>query len=469
MAASTYGSYEFWPGPLDAAGNPPSDCTLFDKIWEITTEDFKMYDREGIISDNLRNWPWDLGAPVVDGDGNRDNYNLSGGDRPELLGDQTLWWIMNDRGNQHEWSEAHAIGLEVHVSAFAFQNPKIGGDISFYRYRLINKNINPLNEAYLSMWVDSELGNASDDYVGSDSLLHLGYTYNADNDDDNGYGIAPPALGYTFLKTPQAPIDGLDNDRDGVIDEPGESVGLSSAIAINKGTTGPPFGDPFGGESMYNYMKGLTFNGETITLGGNFNDFSDIPTRFMYPGDPVTGSFWTEIDPYMGSTIAPNPPSDRRFMVSGGPFTLLSGASTDFVVAIVWAKGKDHLDSVQKLKGIVSNMQDTPERFLTSGYRPELTESSGEFPQQEVLGFSQNFPNPFTGITTFSYSLPKEMDIRLAVYDVLGREVELLVEGTQEAGVYTIDFDGTSLQTGMYFARLELDHLQFTKKMIRLF
>ena len=228
-AASTYGPYEFWPGPLDADGNPPADCSEYDHIWEIRDDDFALFDKEGRFSENMRNWPWQLGAPVIDGDGTLDNYNLEGGDRPELLGNQTLWWIMNDRGNEHLWSETEPIGLEVHATVYAFEHPASGGDITFYRYRVINKNTAPIIDTYAGMWLDPDLGSVVDDYVGSDSLLHLGYTYNGDPFDEGNYEHTPPAIGYTFLLTPEAQIDEIDNDHDGDTDEPGETTGMYAA------------------------------------------------------------------------------------------------------------------------------------------------------------------------------------------------------------------------------------------------
>ena len=44
MASSFYGPYEFWSGPLDENGNPPVDCSIYDKIWEIRADDFAQYD-----------------------------------------------------------------------------------------------------------------------------------------------------------------------------------------------------------------------------------------------------------------------------------------------------------------------------------------------------------------------------------------------------------------------------------------
>ncbi len=101
VAAARYGNWQFWPGPLDDQGRPPTDCAPYDRIYEITRNDLITYAETGIATDNLRHWPWSLGAPVVDGDGIEHNYNLDDGDRPALMGDQMLWWVMNDAGNQH--------------------------------------------------------------------------------------------------------------------------------------------------------------------------------------------------------------------------------------------------------------------------------------------------------------------------------------------------------------------------------
>ena len=58
------------------------------------------------------------------------------------------------------------------------------------------------------------------------------------------------------------------------------------------------------------------------------------------------------------------------------------------------------------------------------------------------------------------------MRVRLAVFDALGREVSLLVNQQQPAGDYTINFEAGNLPAGIYLARIELDHLRFTKQMV---
>lgn len=104
MSASDYGPWEMWPGPLDESGNPPEDCSEYDRIYKVSGYELNEFNRTGIPTRDIAEWPWQLGAPVEDGDGDPDNYDLEAGDRPKIEGDQTLWWVMNDMGNSHDWS-----------------------------------------------------------------------------------------------------------------------------------------------------------------------------------------------------------------------------------------------------------------------------------------------------------------------------------------------------------------------------
>lgn len=58
------------------------------------------------------------------------------------------------------------------------------------------------------------------------------------------------------------------------------------------------------------------------------------------------------------------------------------------------------------------------------------------------------------------------MQVRLAVYGLLGREIVVLVDDSQKAGLYSVDFDGSRLSPGIYYARMEIGQLRFTKKMV---
>lgn len=78
----------------------------------------------------------------------------------------------------------------------------------------------------------------------------------------------------------------------------------------------------------------------------------------------------------------------------------------------------------------------------------------------------QNYPNPFNPTTVISYRLPAGSMITLKVYDVLGNEVETLVEEEKPAGIYKVEFDASGFSSGMYFYTLNAGNFSQTKKMM---
>jgi hypothetical protein len=84
----------------------------------------------------------------------------------------------------------------------------------------------------------------------------------------------------------------------------------------------------------------------------------------------------------------------------------------------------------------------------------------------EKYSLSQNYPNPFNPTTTIRYELPRAGVVRLAVYDVMGREIEMLVNERQAAGSYEATFDGSRFASGVYFYRLTAEGYSETKRML---
>ncbi|MFA6981202.1 MAG: T9SS type A sorting domain-containing protein [Ignavibacteriaceae bacterium] len=81
---------------------------------------------------------------------------------------------------------------------------------------------------------------------------------------------------------------------------------------------------------------------------------------------------------------------------------------------------------------------------------------------------AQNYPNPFNPVTTITYQLPKSGSVTLKIFDILGNEVKTLVNENKEMGRYTVQFDASSLASGMYVYQLRANDYTSTKKMMLL-
>src|SRR5207249_3760761 len=142
---------------------------------------------------------------------------------------------------------------------------------------------------FVSIWMDPDLGGFTDDLVGSDVPLSLGYVYNATNNDAI-YGSAPPAVGVDFFLGP-------------INRATGDTLALASFNKYINGT------DPTSREQTYNLMKGLNSDGTPIV-----NPVTGEVTTYQLSGDPVTGTGWLDTNP-----------ADRRFQLSSGPFRMAPG------------------------------------------------------------------------------------------------------------------------------------------------
>jgi hypothetical protein len=341
-AATRYGPYEFWSGPLDDAGNPPADCGAYDRIYKISKKDLAAYEEGGSASPDLTDWPTGLGAPTVDADGVEINVsnqplaarkdrkiNLAAGERPAFLGDQMLFWVMNDMGNTHNDSGADPMGVEVHGLAFAFDAPGDVGNTTFYKYNIFYKGTVPLTETYMGIFSDPDMGDFADDWVGSAPDQGVGYVWNSDNADGGGegYGTPPPAVGYDFFQGPIVPSPG-DVAHVGTREIPDfKNLSMTAFVFYNNG--GGVTEDPSTAEDYYNYMRARWKDGKPITRGGNGRDFSDEPTSFMFDGDAAACGYWTECNSTgAGDGISPG---DRRFVLATGPFTINPGDQQEIV------------------------------------------------------------------------------------------------------------------------------------------
>lgn len=418
VAAQRYRSRgnDFWTGPLSTTTSEvdPSTCLEYDRhyvttrdevaefvAWynaspEVKAEQFAGY----TIPPSILNWPGNgrnfapynedfFLAPFFDRDGDG-VYDPQAGDYPryelsgdpncgqrivDVYGDKNLWWIFNDKGNIHTESGGDPIGMEIRAQAFGFATNDEVNNMTFYNYELVNRSSFTLEDTYFGFWVDADLGNPQDDYVGCDVQRGLGYCYNGDeNDEDNGgslgYGSQPPAIGVDFFQGPFQDNDGLDNpgpqNNSDVLDYntaingngipyKGLGVGYGDGIPDNERMGMTAFlyhdnnqgirGDPQNAVEYYNYLRSIWRDNTPMYYGGtgHIGDPDADPTveaDFMFPGstdpigwgtDGVPQPNWTEVS-------AGNTPFDRRFVQSSGPFILSPGAVNNITVGVVWSR-----------------------------------------------------------------------------------------------------------------------------------
>ncbi|UKN03564.1 T9SS C-terminal target domain-containing protein [Paracrocinitomix mangrovi] len=308
--------------------------------------------------------------------------------RVTLYGDETHWWVFNDRGNIHTETGGASIGMEIRAQAFSFATDDAINDMTFYNYELINRGSYRLTNTYFGQWVDTDIGDYSNDYVGCDVSRGLGYAYNGESVDNGNsgqdpYGASPPAIGIDFFEGPYKDNDGIDNPLttniaeaiaqggipyeglgigygDGTVDN--ERLGMSKFVYFTGGA-GAVQGDPDDATDYYQYLKGLWLNNDPFTFGGNGASGS-IPTNYCFPGEsdpynwgtlgvPTGQSNWSEV-------TEGNPPGDRRFLQSAGPFTLEPGAVNNITVGVVYGRNTQETDleaSVRTMKEADSKAQ----------------------------------------------------------------------------------------------------------------
>lgn len=235
---------------------------------------------------------------------------------PDILGDQMLWAVYNDADPDNHTNDAGGstpLGVEIQQTTFGFNRTGALGNTVFLKFKIINNGDNQLDSMFVSLWSDPDLGGFTDDLVGVDTALSLGYVYNSTNADQL-YGTAPPAVGYDFFL---GPINSL-----------GDTLGLASFNKYINGT------DPSSTSETYNYMNGLLPDGSIL-----IDPTTGEPTRFFHPGDPVLHKGWLDSNP-----------ADRRFLLTSGPFSMAPGDTQIVVGAIIVGQGGNRISSIRALR-----------------------------------------------------------------------------------------------------------------------
>lgn len=329
IAVAEY-DYEYLPGWIDNNGVPQGKDDANVRMFNISSSDTSDYPA-------WRQYGVPQGA-YTDANGN-----------PFLMGSQTQFCTYTDGypeahgNNAGSTAPLNAVILQTNWS-YAQNGPL--NNMSFTEFRIINRGTQPWDRCYIALWTDDDLGNATDDAVGCDTVRNLGWTFNSTNNDAE-YGAAPPAVGFDYFRGPIVP--GGPNDSVVYYSPPGSTnrivkhgfkeLGLSAFNTYDNGD--PTIGDPSNFRETYYNLQGLQ------KLGTQWiNPQTNQPTTFAYSGDPETNTGWV---------MATG--DDRRSLQCSGPLVVNPGDTQTIVVSQIIVRGANNLKSVTALKGLSESAQ----------------------------------------------------------------------------------------------------------------
>ncbi len=425
-------------------------------------------------------WPVDLGAPWYDRD--RDGQWNPDVDEPGIAGaDQVIWYVVNDMNKAHTLKlfASPPIGLEVQVTVWAYKNqPHVGGQAVYKRFRLINKSAFPIDSMYFGQFSDTDVGDYADDYAGCDSVWQMGYAYNSTEPDKiyEALNMPSPAAAYILLQGPLVEQPGVRAVQDFQNIDDYENLKMTSFWfhATGLGYPSPELGSYDGAILMNALLQGYAgfYWNENHPFYHYYWQYppKGAPTKYPLNGDPVLLTGDIEGDFY---------PGNRSIMINTGPFSMQSGQMQEIVIGVLGGYGIENtrnalavFDLQQKAPYVHWLYQDMANFEEPQGLR-DTTRFTEPYigPCEFYLG--QNYPNPFNGVTQFDIDIPQEMPVDLTVYNVLGQRVKTIYQGRLAQGVYPFAWQGKNtagiqVSGGLYFIRLSGSGLTRVRKAVYL-
>lgn len=471
LAGQTYrqSGVDFWSGPLDLATASTNSAVVnqYNKVWKINKSDIDAFilnyangnvqNGSYTIPNSILNWPGNgdisqnqgvLLAPFVDVNG--DNiYSPSAGDYPLIKGDQAIFSVFNDSYLPHQGSGGASIGLEIRLMAYAYgtgtlvaNNPYLNYT-TFYNYTVINRSSFALYNTYIGLFNDNDIGSYNDDYVGSNAMNSCAYTYNSPTSTVTNQ----PAIGITQTSGPLNTTNGIDDDNDGQIDELGEQMSMTNFMYMNNSLPGVPIQttDPSNASEYYQYMTSYWKDGTPLTCGGNGYGGS-LPINFAYPANsyttgPCGTAPWSEGDSG----------SDKKFVMSSGPFTLYPGAVEVIEYAYITSYDSINHNPLGALDNAVQSL-----RLANNSSVTGIKESKND------NGFTLS-PNPTHDALTIKINESTTSNVKIEVTDVFGK----LLLSQEHKDFNTATIDVSNLSSGIYFVKINSEKKQITKKFIK--
>ncbi len=482
LAASMFNSH-YSPGNIPVVGQVPPSSVCTDPSWRgyyVQLTDPSLFNggtryknaggRQYTFNyDSWASWPVQKGAPYVEVNGIPGYQPDWNGDRPGIGNGMTarpeelLFMVFMDytdckdtihRSELSLPGGTLPLGAEIHQLVFNFNCFPLR-DMYFIKYKIINKSSQVWDSTWISNLNDHDLGDAGDDSYGCDSSRNLSFLYNQDNI-DNQYGTNPPAIGTRFLQSP-VKFTGSNSDTAKLPYDTLIGYKMTGMSGFNGflGGANECFGDPDQAINAYNFMRGKDGCGNNV-----INWVTNQPTSFRYSGNACSRTGWYD-------TL----PGDKRCISNMGQITMNSGDTQIVVISyLITREGGNNLQNVCALQ----SLSDSALKYYYNDFRTcipiGIEPISTEIPQKFEL--AQNYPNPFNPITKIRFSIPLSRGVSagrgvlLKIYDVLGKEIAVLVKGELKPGIYEINWNAENLPSGVYFYTLITNEFTQTKKMV---
>ncbi len=276
------------------------------------------------------------------------------------------------------------------------------------------------------------------------------------------------------------PVDGIQNGApDGIcLDYQGYPILFISYEGTFTATDGPANG--FTSQDIGVSESSLTLLNSSLGLTGSGTTYSDFTwtvfSEDATTGDPNTGqALPVELTSFSAATIG----SDIKLSwktateINNYGFEIQKsgvGSQKTEWSAIGFVNGNGNSNSPKNYSFVDDN--------VTAGkysYRLKQIDNDGQFEYSKTvevnLGapkkfeLSQNYPNPFNPTTTISYNIPEATNVKLTIFNILGQEIKTLVNEFNEAGVHTVNFNASELNSGLYIYKLQAGTFTQTRKM----
>jgi hypothetical protein len=270
------------------------------------------------------------------------------------------------------------------------------------------------------------------------------------------YATATDVQTQTSVEPPDAPIS-LANFR---VSGESPKLFINEFMAKNDTTIRDPYNE------LEDWIE--IYNGDTVAirmknwyLSDNFSN----PKKWRFPDTTIAaGGFlliWSDEDTTQGPLHA-----TFKLERSGERIGLYRGDSVSVGIVDTISFGYQQSDAAfGRLPDGSAGWQVMPR--ATPGYAnlvSSVHEDRTRMPDRFDL--DPPYPNPFNASVIINYFVPHHAQIRLSIYDILGREIETLLSGAQMAGSYSTAWDATRFSSGMYFCRLQSDQTVLTAKLL---